>query len=406
MLNPERLLRIALVTPILPVPQDVTRGRYIFETATALSRVADVRVFFQLTRYPDPGLLGWRTLLRSKADEPYAIENLDVECFSYPSLRFATRLLNGLTSSQILTPRLERFSPDIVLAYWVYPEGFAALRSARQLGVPCVVGALGSDIHVRSGLVSWLTRRTIVNADRLITVSEAMRQAAIGQYGASPERVATVINGFNTSVFHPRSKEAARAALGVDPTDKLIVYVGRLVETKGLRELITAFRALAGRDRRYRLALVGDGNMRKELAGLAAEGDLENRLIVTGGLLPQEVAEWISASDLLTLPSWSEGYPNVLVEALACGRPVVATDVGGTREIVNASNGLLIPARDADALQAALAAALGREWDGDAIAAAMQRTWDDVAAETLAVCRDAIRSASGATRPGVTAEVK
>jgi glycosyltransferase involved in cell wall biosynthesis len=105
-----------------------------------------------------------------------------------------------------------------------------------------------------------------------------------------------------------------------------------------------------------------------------------------GGIPPVEVARWISAADVLTLPSWSEGYPNVVVEALACGRPVVATDVGGTSEIVNASNGLLIPLRDPDALATALTRALDARWDHDAIAAATRRSWDDVARETLAVC--------------------
>jgi glycosyltransferase involved in cell wall biosynthesis len=105
-----------------------------------------------------------------------------------------------------------------------------------------------------------------------------------------------------------------------------------------------------------------------------------------GGLVPTQVAEWIGAADLLCLPSWSEGYPNVVVEAIACGCPVVATDVGGTSEIVNATNGLLVPPREPARLQAALAAALGCRWDRAAIAAAIRRSWDDVARETLEVC--------------------
>ena len=115
-----------------------------------------------------------------------------------------------------------------------------------------------------------------------------------------------------------------------------------------------------------------------------------DRVHMPGGLPPEQVAQWIAAADLLTLPSWSEGYPNVVVEALACGRPVVATDVGGTHEIVNANNGLLIAPRDAQVLADALRAALDAQWDHAAIAAAMQRTWDDVAAETLAVCEPLI----------------
>jgi glycosyltransferase involved in cell wall biosynthesis len=116
-----------------------------------------------------------------------------------------------------------------------------------------------------------------------------------------------------------------------------------------------------------------------------------------GGIPPAEVARWIGAADVLTLPSWSEGYPNVVVEALACGRPVVATDVGGTSEIVNVSNGLLIPPRDPAALAAALTRALDARWDHDAIAAATRRSWDDVASETLSVCEKIIDNNAAAS---------
>jgi teichuronic acid biosynthesis glycosyltransferase TuaC len=111
-----------------------------------------------------------------------------------------------------------------------------------------------------------------------------------------------------------------------------------------------------------------------------------------GGLEPLQVADWIAASDVLTLPSWSEGYPNVVVEAVACGRPVVATDVGGTNEIIHRHNGILVPARNPEALRAGLEQALNADWDHDKIAAAIRRTWDDVAAQTLEVCEKVICS--------------
>ena len=394
MLPPNRMPRIALVTPILPVPEDSTKGRYIFETASALARRAEVKVFFQLNRYPDPGWFGWRTLLRGAVDEAYSIEGLDVDCFSYPSIPFVTRLLNGYTSSRYLEPRLAAFAPDIVLAYWVYPDGFAALRAARALGLPCLIGALGSDVHVRSGLASWLTGQAVRNTDGLLTVSEAMRNLAVHKFRAEQTKVHTIVNGFNNHVFNLRSQPAARKHLGMPENARLIIYVGRLVHTKGLRELIDAFRSLAGDDPLCRLVLVGEGPMRGGLSDLIANAGLADRVMFTGGLPPARVADWICAADVLTLPSWSEGYPNVVVEALACGRPVVATDVGGTREIVSSLNGVLIPPRDTGALKAALRSSLDRQWDHPAIAARMKRTWDDVAAETLRVCNDMISRAS------------
>ncbi len=381
-----RGLRIALVTPMLPVPHDMTRGRYIHETARSLSRLAQVRVFFQTLRYPRVPGLAPRSYLYGDVSEDFSLPGIEVESFGYPAVPVLSRALNGVIAGRVLRPRVEAFRPDLVLAYWVYPDGYAALRVARQLGVPCVVGALGSDIHVRSGFNASMTRRTIAGADALLTVSEAMRQTAIADFAARPDRVHTIVNGFNTSVFRPGDQAAARAEFGIAPDDRLIVYVGRFVEAKGLNELITAFEALARQDGRVRLAFIGDGVMKERLMERVRSADVAGRILVPGGMPPEQVARWICASDLLTLPSWSEGYPNVVVEALACGRPVVATDVGGTREILGDHNGILIPPRDPVRLQAALSQALARDWDHPAIAAAMQRSWDDVAQETLDVC--------------------
>lgn len=385
------MLRIALVTPMLPVPHDQTRGRYIHETARSLGKLATVRTFFQTMQYPRVPGLKPRSFIYGSVGPDYQLDGCDVEAFDYMGLPVVSRGWNGHIASLALTPRVRKFKPDLVLAYWVYPDGFAALRTARSLGVPCVVGALGSDIHVRSGVNEKMTRRTIDGVDALLTVSEAMRQYSIREFGAPPDKVHTIINGFNTEVFRPLDQIALRDKLKIRPDEKLIIYVGRFVEAKGMRELITAFKQLAQADSKVSLALVGDGVMKSDLLEMVRSTGLHDRVHLPGGQSPEGVAEWINAADVLTLPSWSEGYPNVVVEGVACGRPVVATDVGGTREILDQHNGILIPPKDAARLATALRDALNGEWDHAAIAAAMSRTWDDVAVETLAVCEQVVK---------------
>lgn len=387
--------RIALVTPILPVPHDQTRGRYIHETARALSKLATVRVFFQQPRYPDVPGLAPRSFLAGHVGPDYRLDGIDLEAFTYPALPGLSRVGNGLVAGRVLLPRLRAFAPDLVLAYWVYPDGHAALRAARALDVPCVVGARGSDIHVRSGLNAWMTARTVRRADAMLTVSHAMREKAVADFGAPRERVHVVVNGIDTGVFHPRERAAMRARLGLAQDARLLLYVGRFVEAKGLRELLEAFGRMAMEDPALQLALVGDGVMRGELEALVRRAGLAQRVHMPGGCTPPQVAGWIGACDLLTLPSWSEGYPNVVVEAIACGRPVVATAVGGTGEIVDAGNGILVPPRDARALEDALRTALRHGWDAAAMAAAAARSWDDVAEETYAICE---RVLSGCAR--------
>lgn len=380
------MTRIALVTPMLPVPHDMTRGRYIHETGRSLSRIADVKVFFQQARYPKLPFIAPRSFIDGTVGSDHRVDGLDLETFTYPVLPVVSRAINGHVSARLLLNRVRAFQPDVVLAYWVYPDGYAAVRVARALGVPSVIGALGSDIHVRSGINDFMTRKTIRESDALLTVSENMRQTAIKEFAAPADKVHTIVNGFNTSVFHPRDQAILRQELGMDADESSIVYVGRFVEAKGLRELLTAFTALRQSRPRLKLNLVGDGVMRGELLDLIRQSGLTDSVRVPGGMEPEKVAEWICASDVLTLPSWSEGYPNVVVEGAACGRPVVATDVGGTREIIDEQNGILIPPRDPQALQEALARALDQKWSHPNIAARMQRTWDDVAAETLKVC--------------------
>lgn len=382
-------LRVAVVTPMLPVEHDPTRGRYIHETVRSLSRLADVKVFFETVRYPRIGVAP-KSYLYGDVGEGYRLDGIDVEAFGYSGIPVLSRGLNGWLASRALAPRVQRFGPDVVVGYWVYPDGAAALRVARRLGVPCIVGALGSDIHGRTGLNGMLTRRTIRCADALIAVSEAMRQSAIRQFGAQPARVRTVVNGCNTSVFGPMDQAQVRQGLGLPATGPMVVYVGRFVEAKGLVELVEAFSRLAAQRPDLRLALVGDGVMKQRLVSLVEASDARHRILMTGGMQPRDVARWINASDLLVLPSWSEGCPNVVVEALACGRPVVATDVGGTREIVDANNGLLVAPRDVESLRAAIDRALARDWDRSAIAARMRRSWDDVARETLDLVQELV----------------
>jgi glycosyltransferase involved in cell wall biosynthesis len=381
------MTRIAVVTPILPVPQDMTRGRFIYETARALSRQADVRVFLTQAQYPQAN---WLQPSRHKSvvmTDSYSLPGIEIEPVTYPALPLISRISNGLVSGLSLLPRIARYSPDILIGYWTYPEGAGAEYVGRKLGKPVVIGALGTDINDRQGVNAWLTRRTLQAADRIVFVSQAMTRHAIDTYGVRPERCATVVNGINTAVFHPQDRTRSRQALDLPADAPVIVYVGRLIEAKGLRELVASVTKLRQTRPDLRTILIGEGPYRETLKGLITDAGQQDHIILAGGQLPERVAQYINGADVLTLPSWSEGYPNVLVEALACGCPVVATNVGGIPEIVTAANGLLVPPKDAGALAAALDQSLKMTWDRPGISRNMSRTWDDVARETLDVCR-------------------
>lgn len=378
-------MRLLVVTSQFPIAGEPTRGRPIHQTVRELAKLADVRVVSPVAVYPR-----WaqpRSYLY-RAPEKLALD-CDVEYVSYPALPAVSRPFNGWLAGRAIDAEVARFEPDVVLSYWLYPDAFGAMCAARRHGIPLVVGARGSDIRVRDTISRALTRRVVRTADRLLVVSEDLGRLAVSEYGADPARVSTIANGCDASVFHLADRDAARESLGIAADATLIIYAGRLVAEKGLRELIAATRRIAAERPNVALALIGAGPLAAELAQTAAAA-APLRVHLPGAIAPDAVARWMTAANLFALPSYSEGYPNVLVEALACGRPIVATHVGGIPEIVDDTTGMLIAPRDEATLQRALIAVLNRNWDETRLSRRFSRDWATVAVETLAVCASAL----------------
>jgi glycosyltransferase involved in cell wall biosynthesis len=384
-------MRLLIVTSQFPIAGEPNRGRPIHQTVRELSKLADVRVLSPVAAYPR-----WatpRSYLFRASDPAHTLPDCDVRYVEYPALPLLTRPLNGWLCARTLHAPLREFAPDVVLSYWLYPDAFGAMRAARRAGLPLVVGARGSDLRVRDAISRRLTRPVLHAAQRILVVSEDLGRVATSDYDADPARILAIPNGCDATIFHPRDRNEARIALGIDHDAELVAYVGRLVPEKGLRELLVAMTTLAPQRPKLQLALIGEGPMRAELENrIAAASAL--RVHLPGAQGPHEVARWMAASDLVTLPSYSEGHPNVLVEALACGRPVVATPVGGIPEVVDADCGLLVAARDPIALAAGLRDALDRSWDESALSRRFSRGWDAVAAETLRACEEALAEAA------------
>ncbi len=375
--------RIAVVTPLFPTREQPYAGQPIYYTVLGLKQWAQVRVFSPFSRYPS--WLGPSRFLYVRKDLSYRPPGVETEYFEYPALPRISRPFNGYVCARRLTPRLREWKPDLILAYWLYPEGFAAVLAGRRLGVPVVVGSLGSDLlRIRDRATVYFTRRTLREASGVITVSEDLRQKAL-QMGAPGDRVKTVLNGCDGNIFKPSDRTAAREELGIAPEARLVLYVGRLDEGKGLEELLGAAERL--RDvKDLLLVCVGEGLLGGALRKRAAEAGLGDRVRFPGVCSRHDVAKWMAASNVFCLPSHSEGCPNVICEALACGCPVVSTTVGGIPELVNEHCGILVPAADTERLTRALRDALDITWDSQAIAQQFSRSWDDVAADTFDVC--------------------
>jgi glycosyltransferase involved in cell wall biosynthesis len=287
-----------------------------------------------------------------------------------------------------LVPHRERLQwADLVLATWAYPDGCAAALAAHALGKPCVVKVHGSDVNVvlRRRVPRAIARRILPRCEATVAVSHPLARELI-RLGVPTGRVHRVDNGVNVSLFFPRDRREARRALGVPEDARVILFVGRLEPQKGVHELLEAFEGVRALVPRAVLVLLGDGVSRREVTRRAVPWGDQARVL---GPAPHAcVADWMAACDVLALPSWTEGTPNVVLEALASGRPAVASSVGGIPDVLaDPRAGLLVPPRDARALRDALASALAAKWDEQAVRACGPRSWDESARALYGILR-------------------
>jgi teichuronic acid biosynthesis glycosyltransferase TuaC len=379
--------RIAVVTHFYPSDAEPQRGLAVYHHVLALAEWADIEVCCLQPEYPKGRFLQPRTYPYKKSNASSSrAADLPVRTVSYPVFPLLSRPFNASICSARLTPQIQQIQPDLILGCFAYPDGRAAVLTGKKLDIPVIVEALGSDLRrVRSLWMRRLVRDTVQQAAFVVTVSDELRTRAL-QLGASPDRVRTIRRGCDADIFHLAYRDEARLELGISEDVELIVFVGRFVELKGLYELFTVLPSLAARRPRVRLACIGEGPLESELRRIAKNCDMTHHVIFPGSVEPHEVAQWLSASNLLCLPSHSEGLPNVVVEALSCGRPVVATEVGGLPEIVDPRCGILTPPRDPQRLLDALGACLSRAWDEQLIAGIFRRSWKDAAWETYQTC--------------------
>ena len=247
------------------------------------------------------------------------------------------------------------------------------MRVLRRAGVPvCIHGEHGWDVHDPDGTnpkYRWMRKITGVFIHAFMTVSRQLRDWMVGVVGIAPEKLHHICNGVDTERFKPVDKAAARSGLlpaDVFPADAIVIgSVGRMEAIKDPINLIDAFVALAEQDpedrQRLRLLYVGNGALFQTVEQRVAESGFADRVWLAGSR--DDVPALLPCMDVFALPSLREGISNTILEAMACGVPVVATDTGGNPELVtDGKTGALVPVGDS----AALAAALSRYvHDGD-----------------------------------------
>jgi teichuronic acid biosynthesis glycosyltransferase TuaC len=389
-------MRVLAITKIFPNAAEPLAAPFNRQQFAALRAHCELDIMATIPWFPGAGLLSkWSTA--GKLARVPRRETIHGMAVTHPRTLFIPKLAMatwGPLYAASIAPVVARYrhdKPDVVLGTWAYPDGFAAVIAARMLGVPCVVKLHGSDINLIAKepgprkLTSWALRQ----ARRVVAVSRALADEVVAM-GVERERIAIVMNGVDSELFKPRDRKTARAELDL-PDGPLAVYVGNLKPEKGVLDLGKAWSRVLADVPDATLVVVGDGPLHGELKAMTEPLGERVRLIARQPL--EKVPSYLAAADILVLPSHSEGTPNVVLEALASGRRVVATSVGGVPDLItNQTLGALVPPHDPDALAHAIARALREPYDADDVSRRGARGgWAASAAALAAVLKEAAK---------------
>ena len=386
-------MNLLLISNLFPTPSDPERGVFTLQLVKRLRKFCKVTVVCPLPWFPSRGPLAKLEAYREYSGIPpkYEIDGVEVYAPRYLLLpKVSSRLHANLMYLALrrLIPALHRkIGFDLINSHWLYPDGVAANRLARSLGIPHVPTGLGCDIN--RDLYDDRKRNQVIEvvetAAALIVVSRDLQHELEKNDVALPS-TSVIANGVDFEKFGVLPRAQCRSQLGITATAPVYLFVGRLSEEKGLSSLLEAGARVAATGQDFELYLVGDGPQRDELQNLAAGLGIRDRVHFTGKVDHDEVGTWMGAADFFCLPSLREGCPNVMLEALGSGRPVLASRVGAIPDIVNKDTGILFTPTDVNSISQAMQEAIVRDWNPDTIHQSISGlSWEATAQKYFAV---------------------
>lgn len=382
---------VLVLTNAFPVGEEPNKGLDIKEQVRRLSSCFDIKVICAQSE----NVLRNKGRIAQICSRVNGIDVFQTKYYSLPKIGVFTNGYSYYRSHHKLIKSLHKSSPvDLIICYWTYPEGFAASLIAKKLNIPFIIRPRGSDINIymKLSLLRVLIKYVLKRANKIVPVCNDLG-ISIKNLGISDDKIHCVPFGIDSRKFSLLEKKSCREKLKIDIEREVILFVGNLVEIKGIDYLLEAIKILE-RNGRHNILLniVGSGKLDARFREKIKEIEY-CKVVLRGEIANKDIPLWMNASDLFCLPSVSEGYPNVLMEALACGTPVVATNVGGIPEIINnASLGVLVPPRNPQALSQAIEAVLCRKWDRKLlINRARQNDWQRVTEEIVTICNALVK---------------
>ncbi len=358
--------RLLIITNLYPTPWDLQRGTFNFQQFNHLAAHMDIRVITPIS---------WRERLQYRhSDMATPVRHPLQGKVVYPWYWYTPGMLRGTYGLSLwasiraqCTNWIRDFDPQLLLSSWAYPEGVAGTMLARHLGIPAFVKVHGSDINVIAQNPS--VRRQIQDWGKQVVAVAAVSKdlgRKLQDMGIPRSKIRVTYNGIDHQRFRPLPPEQSEKKLDL-PKSRRILFVGNLKKEKGCVDLLESFIQLSPQHPDLKLYFAGTGTMLPAMEKRCIEAQIVDKVQFLGKVAHADLNDWYNAADVVCLPSYNEGVPNVLLEAMACGTPVVASHVGGIPEIVTPDTGLLSQPGDIPGLQKTLDTALYKEWNHDKI---------------------------------------
>ena len=388
-------IKVIIISSQFPNIKEPQRGLYTLQIIQQMKRLCELQVISPLPWVPN--IVFFRKL--KKCDNFICVPKFKnhggINVF-YPRYFMIPKIWGPFLSVSVffaifgLLKKLKNKNKvDAINVHWLYPEGVSAALAASILKIPIVLSALGSDVNL---FKKFLLRRIQIKwalsvAESITSVTDALKEEIV-KLGLPASKIETVPNGIDRKKFFIRPKDKARNALGLKNDFKLILFVGsfdrfvgRRCTIKGAEHLIEAIYIMKKNyPGNFRLALIGEGPLREKIKKAAIKLGLSDTALFFGTRPHEEIALWMNACDVLVRPTLIEGMPNVVMEALACGKPVVGSNIGGLVKIINSKNGILVEPANSNSIANGLKEALMKRWDEREIVRSIEKyTWENTA---------------------------
>ena len=370
-----RKIKVLVITHTFPTKHNPVAAIFLLNQLKELKRYCDIKVIFPYAYVPKIKTLN-PYLNYSDVPSKERIEGIEVyhpKYFMFPRVGLVHKFLNifavmesifsYFSSREVIDHLMRGWKPDVIHLHGTVSEGMEGIRAKREYRKPLLITTYGEDItkYAKLPVSGSVSKRILKEADAIICQSHFLKREieALGIH----KPFFIIPMGALISHFRPENKTLVRKRLHIPVDKKIILFVGHLVARKGAEYLIRAMDEIIRKEKDAQCYIIGKGPLGESLRELAKELHLTDQIIFLGQKEHKEVAQYMKACDVFVLPSLNEGLPVVVCEALACGKPVVATRVAGTPELVDKDVGYLVEPKDVKDLAEKITLALNRKWE-------------------------------------------